>query len=450
MFTTRMLSQNVMEKQFVNYSKIVLRNAFLNADRTRGIAAWLLAIDEFQDILGENVPVIEQCTSHAPENFKMSLFTGTPKSLDNNIEFYRSGYINGHPMSTSSEWAVPCDCTGGDQGRYWNILGEKNIGKKGLICERCGKIINPQGEEAQWAHMFEFNPENMFESYRIPQLMVPWKPWSEILLDYERYPRDKFYNEVLGISYDSGMRPLTKAQVKDCCDPNVSMLKPDKYKGENLVFAGVDWGTGEQSYTVVTLGTYVEQQFVIFYAHRMVGPELEPPLQMKLLVEMFKDFKVAIIGADYGGGFHQNDALTREFGPLRLAKFQYMGRCRRKVEWEPKLRRFRVFRTEVMSDVFNAIKRKKFTFPCWDEFQNPYASDMCNIFSEYNDTLRMIQYDHRQDRPDDTLHSILYCFLASMIKFPRPDIIAPLRDDQNVGGPMSNSYSGPYNQGDYG
>lgn len=451
MFTTTMLSQNVMEKQFVNYSKIVLRNAFLNADRTRGIPAWLLEIDEFQDILSENIPVIEQCTSHAPEQHKTFMYTGTPKSLDNNIEFYRSGFINGHAMSTQSEWVVPCDCTMGEGGRYWNILGERNIGKKGLICERCGKLLNPQSDDAQWANMVEYNPETMFESYRIPQLMVPWKPWVEILLDYARYPRDKFYNEVLGISYDSGMRPLTKAQVRSCCNSEVTM-HPDelnKYKrraSEKPIFAGIDWGTGENSFTVITLGTYVENMFRIIYVHRMTGQELEPPVQMKMITDMCKDFKVLIIGADYGGGFDRNDTLTRAFGPLKVAKFQYMARCKRKVEWEPRLRRFRVFRTEVMTDIFNAVKRRQVELPRWEEFQDPYAVDMCNIYSEYNDTLRMIQYDHRQDRPDDTMHSLIYCFLASMIKFPRPDIIAPLREDQNRG-PLSMSYGGPYYQG---
>jgi hypothetical protein len=58
----------------------------------------------------------------------------------------------------------------------------------------------------------------------------------------------------------------------------------------------------------------------------------------------------------------------------------------------------------------------------------------------------MIQYTHRPDRPDDTLHSILYCLLASMILTPRPDIIAPMREDQNRG-PLRSSYTGPVDQG---
>lgn len=451
-FTTTMLSQNVFEKQFVNWSKITLRNAFLNADRVRGLPAWLLLLDEFQDLLSSNIPVIEQCTSHAPEQWKQFCYTGTPKSLDNNIEYYRSGYTQGRAMSTQGEWVVPCDACGVSSGpaktRYWNILGERNISKKFLVCERCGNQIDPQHPDAQWARMVE---DGIFESYRIPQLMVPWKSWQEILLDYERYPRDKFYNEVLGISYDSGMRPLNQAQVKACCDPQVTM-HPDvlaKYKPsawQNPVYAGIDYGTGEGSYTVLTLGTYVNNKFRIIYAHRFTGQELEPPVQMAIIIDMLKEWGVLIIGADYGGGFDRNDTLTREFGPHRLAKFQYMARAKRKVEYDIRLRRYKVFRTEVMSDIFNAIKRQQIVFPRWEEFREPYATDMCNIYAEYSETLRMIRYDNRADRPDDTFHSVLYCFLASMIRQPRRDIIAPLREDQNQG-PGSTAYPGTVWQG---
>lgn len=447
-FTTTMLSQNVFEKQFINFSKIVMRNAFLNADRCRGIPANTLLLDEFQDILSDNIPVIEQCTAHSPKDLTHFIYSGTPKSLDNNIEYYRS------QLSTQGEWVVPCDACGSSAGagRYWNILGEKNIGKKSLICEKCGNKIYAQHDDAQWAQLVAFHPINApFESYRVPQLMVPWKDWGEILLDYKRYSRGMFFNEVLGISFDSGMRPLTSAQVQACCQNNLSMhpailARLKRKLGDTPVFMGVDHGTGENSYTVITLGAYIDGEFRIFYAHRCIGEELEPPVQFKLLTDLIDEWKVAVIGSDYGGGFHTNDHLVRHVGPARVAKFQYLARCKKKVEWDPLLRRFKVHRTEVMSDILNAIKRVKLRLPRWEEFKDPYARDMTNIVAEYNEQLRMIQYGHRKDKPDDTFHSILYCFLASMIKFPRPDIITPLRSDQNRG-PLTAGYTGDIYQG---
>jgi hypothetical protein len=450
-FTMTALQQNIFEKQFVNRAKITLRYAFLNADRCRGIPAWLLLIDELQDILGDNIPVIEQCLAHAPEEWKSYIYAGTPKGLDNTIEYYRSGTAKGRPMSTMGEWVVPCDRCGSSAGagRYWNILGEKNIQKKGLACERCSKPLNPAHPDAQWAAM---QADGIFESYRIPQLMVPWRSWDEIMLDYGRYDRARFYNEVLGISYDSGLRPLTRAQVQDCCVQSISMHPThlDVYKplsSGTPIFAGIDWGGGsENSYTVLSLGCYVNARFRIFYVHRFVGEDMDPAPQLKKIDEILSYFNVRLIGVDHGGGYHPNDHLVRKFGPKRLHKYQYQSRGKRKIFWNPHYRRWQITRTDVMSDLFNAIKRKQIDLPRWAEFEDPYATDMLNIFAEYNEQMRTLQYAHRPDRPDDTFHSILYCLLVSMIVVPRPDIIAPIREFDNQG-PLRSAYRGPVNQG---
>ena len=100
-----------------------------------------------------------------------------------------------------------------------------------------------------------------------------------------------------------------------------------------------------------------------------------------------------------------------------------------------------------MSAIFAAIKRGGiFEFPRWQEFKEPYGQDMLNIFSEYNERIRMIQYGHTAGKTDDAFHSLLYCFLASMIVKPRPDVIAPNKEGDNVG-PVWSSYSGPTYQG---
>jgi len=794
-FTAHMLSKNIFEKQFINRSKITLRYAFLNADRTRGVPAHSLFIDELQDILGENIPVIEQCTSHAPEELKRFIYSGTPKTLDNVIEDYRA------KRSTQGEWVIPHDCQGGEAGRYWNILGEKNIGKRYLICEKCGGQLDPAHPDAQWAWMVQYDEHHApFESYRIPQLMVPWLDWRELLYNYEHYPRNKFYNECLGISFDTGFRPLTQAQVRACCNPKVRMADVDKYRSlayAQEVYAGIDWGchdeetriltetgfkyfaeltdddlvaqwdpntremsfvrpiartvkdwdrpllhfetkgaldllvtdthrmrvgtlpsgkwvtetagelvqrggnvkfvgsvtwlgkerevftlpglakspgysgaegltvpmddwlellgyllsegglcfngdrpsciklsqrktvnpetyqkiqgcldrlripftvfpndktgdvnwtiygkqfwqwfadniglsgdtkriprefmslsqrqlkilwqalvdgdgsvdkrpnctegsytstsrglcedfqelciklgmrsvlrlpaessgnrktrwrvswsagrdyylttpsksvkqvpykgkvycvtvptgyivterngcisyqgnSGENSYSVLSLGTYIGNKFRIFYVHRFTGEETEPETQLERIVDICRAFNVRLIGADYGGGFHPNSHLLKRFGPERVQKYQYVARLNTKLRWEPRLLRWVCHRTEVMSAVFNAIKTGKvLEFPRWEEFKDPYAQDMLNIHSEYNEKLRMIQYDHAPGRTDDTFHSILYCFLVSMLIRPRPDIISPRREDANTGAVFS-AYSGPTYQG---
>ena len=438
-WTTTKLSDNVFLKKFINRSQVTLRYCYMSADRVRGIPADVICIDEIQDIYTDNIPIIEECASHSP--YKIFMYSGTPKSVDNPIEWYWVEY------STQNEWVVPCHrhsiATGGGKklsNVYWNVLSEEHIGKKGLICERCGEPISAADDMAQWAAMNASVIKDIaqpYEGFRIPQLMVPWINWDDILQKMKTYSRGKFFNEVLGLSYDSGTRPLTRRDIMDNCDPNIHLnenfLEKIKHHigGAKQVFAGIDWGTGENTYTVMTLGSYFQGRFTIFFCKRFEGRESEPDEMMSQIYQVIDRFQVSLVGADYGGGFWPNDKLIGKYGWRRIAKYQY-STVNAKVRWEDGLKRFLVNRTEVMSDIFNAIKRRDvFRFPSWEEFQNPFASDMLNIFSEYNEQRRENAYKKSPNTTDDTFHSILLCFLASMIKFPRPDVVAPMRDTKN-------------------
>ena len=428
-WTTTKLSDNVFLKKFINRSQITLRYAYHNADRTRGIPADMILIDELQDIITDNIPIIEECASHSPH--KLFIYSGTPKSLDNAIEKYWTDY------STQNEWVVPCERHGvpGDPSTWhWNILGEENIGTEGLICERCHEPISSLHPLAQWASM---NPAvknklaDFYEGFRIPQLMVPWLAWSEILDKQKKLDRAVFYNEVLGLSYDSGTRPLTRQDIIDNCRPGMIMSQ-DMLQGiltklgqSSPIYAGIDWGTGEGTYTVLSLGAYIDGFFTIFFIHRFEGAEVEPQVQLDLIDTIIKNYNVLTVGCDYGGGFDRNDHLMRKFGTERIFKYQYSNPGQ-KVRWEPEMRRFLVHRTEVMSDIFNAIKRRNFIrFPDYSQFEDPFAKDMLNIFSEYNEQQRQIQYKKSPDCTDDSFHSILLCVLASMLKHPRFDVLNP-------------------------
>jgi len=431
-YVTTKLNQAVFFKKFINFSQIRLRYAYLTADRVRGIPADLIEIDELQDILIDNIPIIEQCAFHS--KYKLFVYSGTPKSEDNTIEHYWSNF------STQNEWAVPCERCGTPKNPsswHWNILGEDNIGEKGLICDKCKELINAKHPEAKWVSMnppTESNKDKVtFEGYRIPQIMVPWVDWIEILQAQEQYPRAQFYNEKLGLSYDSGIRPITRGQLKACCKEEIRLGDIEHFKyvmRGREVFAGIDWGTGENTYTVISFGGYVGRgNFTIFWTHRFTGQDLEPERQLDLISQMLAQLDVQICGVDYGGGFHPNDTLTRRFGPAKVMKFQYNPRQKKMVYWEPNLLRWMCHRTEVMTLLFTMIKRKQIDLPSWDQFFDPYGQDCLNIFSEYNNQLRMLEYKKSPGKTDDTFHSMLYCLLASMIKHPRTDLVRPMQED---------------------
>lgn len=432
-YTTTKISQAVFFKKFINFSQIRLRYAYLTADRVRGIPADLVTIDEIQDILIDNIPVIEQCAFHS--KYKLFVYSGTPKSEDNTIEYYWSEF------STQNEWIVPCEKHGTPKDPsswHWNVLGEKNIGKEGLVCDKCGEPITARHPEAKWASLQPRTDDNKdkvtFEGYRIPQIMVPWVDWTEVLAAQEQYSRAQFMNEKLGMSYDSGVRPITKGQLKACSRVEIRLGDIEHFKRiaqGRQVYAGIDWGTGENaSFTVISFGGYFGTgNFTVFWIHRFTGPDLDPERQLDLISQMLAQLHVQIVGCDYGGGFWQNDTLMRRFGANKVMKYQYNPRQKKKVYWEPNLGRYMCHRSEIMSDIFTAFKRRLIDLPNWEDFHEPHGQDILNIFSEYNERLRMTEYKKAPGKTDDAFHSIVYCMLASMIQNPRPDILTPMKDE---------------------
>ncbi len=428
------LRMNLLEKQLINGSKLYLRYAYLSADRIRGLSANDIYVDELQDILQDLLPVIEETASHHVNS--RSCYSGTPKTFDNTIEEYWSKH------STQSEWVIPCDRHGtpnNPSSWHWNVLGERNIGKQGPICERCSKPLNPEHPHAQWVEM---NPGAEIEGFRICRLMVPWfaknpSKWQEILQARERYPAAQFFNEVLALSYDSGAKPLTRAELIRCCDSSVAGDDEDAVAelGRRFpLYAGIDWSGGGSSehaaFTVLFIGGYVrgDAKFQYLYAKRFDGPLAEADLQMKEIVRLLRKFNVRLIGTDFGGGFFPNRDLTNLFGPQRVHPFQYVGRAPGKLMYKPQLHRYLVFRSLVMADIFQAIKKGKVAFPRWDYMKEPFASDMLNIRTEYSETLRLLQFVKVRGKTDDSFHAAQYCFLVSMLETRRPDVLAPLLD----------------------
>lgn len=448
-FISSTKTNNMSMVKFINYAQLVLRYAYLTADRVRGIPADVIYIDEIQDILTGNIPVIEECAGHANPLLKMFVYSGTPKSFDNTINHL---WVN---RSTQNEWAIPSearqifDLKKGDakdrsHKYYWNVpLDEGNVGLKGLICKTYGTPIYPLHPDAQWVSM---NPSirehprlEPFESFRIPQLMVPWIRWGDILDKMESYPRGRLFNEVFALPFDSGTRPLKQQDLMECSRKDLSMRVALDAMARAVqskpVFFGIDWGSGENSYTVLTMGTYlggttVNDAFTNFYFKRFTGVETDPEVQLEVIHKLIALFRPLLIGVDYGGGFDRNKNLINRYGPQRIIRYQYIGGLgstakRPKIVYDGAKGRYMLERTEIMSDYFNAIKDAKIEFPMWEDWAEPYGQDFLAIFSEYNEVTRTTRYDVHPEKTDDSFHSALLCFFVSQVIYPRPDIVRP-------------------------
>jgi len=105
---------HVTNMRFNNESQLYVRAAFHSADSARGISADLLIVDEFQDVAGGTLAVLQETLSHA--RCGRILLTGTPKMIENGLEGV-------YAQSTANEWTLACDECGANV-----ILDERCLG----------------------------------------------------------------------------------------------------------------------------------------------------------------------------------------------------------------------------------------------------------------------------------------------------------------------------------
>jgi hypothetical protein len=381
------------------------------------------------------IPVIMECTSHFPDYSTM--MAGTPKSYDNPIEVYWQN-------TTQNEWLVKCRAC-----NHYNFLDDSNIAPTekyinkalppGPVCKKCDKPINV-AKDGRWMSL---STGKQISGYRIPQLMVPWiiglhDQWLKLLWKRDNYPLGQFYNEVLGISYDSSSKPITRAELIDCCDPTYVMWRepftPERMaKAKRMILtAGIDWGEGNDgsekspsgkirtaSYTVFTVGTYVNQnQYKVLFTKKYTGKEVDPDYIVKDVVRMVKALGIRLVGVDWGHGWGVNNQLVRLLGAERVVQFQYLPKQKQRMKWDPIGFKYQLLRNLVISEAFVALKNGGIVFPRWQDIE-PFAKDILGVYTEYDEYRRDMRYDHKQSDPDDFLHSMIYSKLAADITLGR-------------------------------
>lgn len=431
----------------VSRAWIKLRSSYLTADRCRGEPADILILDEYQDLLTENIPVLRECTFHASVAWRRFYNAGTPKTMDNPIEKLWK-------KSTMTELMFPCRAHGESTRSwtwFWFPITLDCLGLKGLICPKCGKPVNHLDPLATWVDTATRSQEAKVRGYHISQVVTPMahevspdgkRAWDEITIKKDRYPIGKFLNEVMGESFDHGMRPINESDMISCQDPNW-VMGPEQLKrvmrqsSHYPVYAGIDWGGGgDYSYTVVALGTYAlssnMSQFFIFYWHRFDGKEADPELQLSRILDLLRGFNVRHCVADYGMGHYQNNCLVKKLSAKRFTKMQYIGRQNGKLVWRPKLGWITAHKSAVCADWIAAVKQGKIGLPSWKVFAEPFGADFLNVRAEYNDKRNETVYTHLAESAVDSFHAGLYCLAASLRDRPRPDITTLVVDESEV------------------
>lgn len=359
--------------------------------------------DEIQDMTADVFPVLEETQSHSEHGLRV--YAGTPKTLNNAMETHWK-------HSTQCEWTVHClHCS------KWIYQDTKIIQEAGPTCPECGKLLDPQ--YGRWEPRGAENAE--FMGFRIPQTMVPWiakKPakWKDLYEKFKKWPTQQFYNEVLGLAHEKGANPLTEGDLKGVCDPEKTITgyrHPTRYF--DALFAGVDWGHGLGSFTVLTISGWHNGKGHVEYMYKFASEKDEPEAQVQEIARTVQRFGVGLVGCDWGGGFAQNKALALALtGTADVIQFYASGVKKRDISYQRESRLYTFNRSMGMSMLIQAILRKEVVLPRWEDFA-PFAEDFTCIFEDYNTALRMIVYDHPEDIPDDSFHSMMFAFLTMKI-----------------------------------
>jgi hypothetical protein len=158
-----------------------------------------ICLDELQDLLTDNIPVIEECASHS--HLKIFMYSGTPKSLDNTIEYYWT--------PTRRRTSGPCPATTTSSRAPASRRSTGTSSARTTSARKSSSAIAARSPSIRWIRdarvglsqpgHHQADREKPYEGFRIPQLMVPWIPYEDLKQKQHTYSRAKFYNEVLGL-----------------------------------------------------------------------------------------------------------------------------------------------------------------------------------------------------------------------------------------------------------
>lgn len=411
---------NVFSKRLNNFSTIQLSYFSETADRVRGTSANSMYLDEVQDMLFDAMIDAEECLSAAKE--PRVIYAGTSKTTITPLEFL-------YGESTQKEWIIKCPGCG-----KWNRPYHDCIGKKGLICKKCGHALNTF--EGQW-HSFGKGRDGSLpyaDGYWIPQIIMPLhccdeEKWKRLLEKRETYPSIKFDNEVMGLPSGEGESPITEEMLRSICREDMPMLQKvcrENANGARYIAAGIDWGGGGfagVSRTVLSIYAVYPEQPLYRKIFGKIYQEGEPTKHVKDIAMWLIRFGVHMVCGDHGGGNFALSQLAENIPPsMRLIPVMYSD-ASAPFRWDEHSRRYTVNRTTLIDEFFADVNRKHIQCFRWEEFK-PFAKDILNVkqmvIGEERGHSRRV-WRHGPKDPDDSLHSMVFGWFAARVLSGRMD-----------------------------
>jgi len=396
------IRDSITDKRYSNNSTTFLRHCYLTADSVRGISADRICVDECQLILTDNIPIIEECVSHS--NYKWMLYAGTPTSEDSSLEDLWDN-------STQNEWLLKCPHCGNFNYQDIDIIKEE-----GLQCRKCKRIMDRDQLTGQY---FCFQPDAPIVSYRFTQLTVPWMTHAEIMYKIKNYSTQKFYNEVLALPFNVSEKALSKDDILKNMTSHPNTVEFAKKFAQLPLVAGIDWGGGSDSYTVLSVGYHQHGVTKIIYSKKFIGAEADPVSQIDILADICVELKVRLVLADFGMGLTSNPLLAQKLAKYGIGLYPIMYTAQKEtLSWQPIAVRYQANKTVSLGRLFSDMKQGgKIEFP---KYEPELYKDFLNVRTQKRllSGSSVIFYDHRRDEPDDLVQSVNYVHLGAPLIHP--------------------------------
>ena len=328
LWTTSKHSSSVLQRSFRNSSTMFFSYAFMDADRTRGINADRLSIDEVQDFDATFLPIVEETLSGS--QWALHQYAGTPKTRNNTLQRL-------FEQSSQGEWMVPCfNCKKENYatleldldamiGPWRSDISVKN---PGVVCARCKFPVDPS--KGRWVHR---HPHliDAFAGYHIPQIIMPMHygdpdKWATLLMKREgkfNTGVNVFYNEVCGVAYDASSKLVSETDLRAAAmlpwknDLNAALAQVRNY---DLVILSADWGGGGThggkqvvSWTVYTVLGWKDGKIDVIFSHRSLTPH-DQDRESRLLCELINRFKPRYFVHDFNGAGRYREQVVINAG----------------------------------------------------------------------------------------------------------------------------------------
>ena len=159
------------------------------------------------------------------------------------------------------------------------------------------------------------NPESEVNGYTINQMMMPNIPKEEIEHKRRTYMQSKFDFEVLGTFSVGAKRPLPYSLVKESYKDDIRLLQPSETQG--TTYACIDWASGGDAFTVLTIAQENEGKFQIILMDRFNDSNVQE-LGNKI-ADKIDEYHPDHIYADIGGNVGALQILEGRYKVIKVS-----------------------------------------------------------------------------------------------------------------------------------